>query len=381
MASLGSHRAGGHRLIFTIYLASGDRYDRTLYRRDKREAENLLVLATRLEALLRQHALTPDLAVTFQHEGLLRTEDLTRLFPDRHTLAFDHRALLASYAELCRRQCTSDRVIAINQSRAEHLIDALGDLSALSHHAVEAWQNTRLSEVARKTVNLEMDVLRQLLDLWMRHRWQPDNPARQVKKLPWKLSRLPQALTYAQVQEALRLAAELPPRAGPTSLAAQRYRLLVAGIFFGLRRGELQHLLWSDTNGRQVYVQGKMLPDGRPWVPKDREARVIQYRGIERPIAIVFGEGEGRGYAFSPDPDRQRTFHHDSLSQAVEPLLKSLDPELNLHALRHTFATWGLEMGDPMIRVQSLMGHADANTLLRYAHVQPDPLADLLPLL
>ena len=33
-----------------------------------------------------------------------------------------------------------------------------------------------------------------------------------------------------------------------------------------------------------------------------------------------------------------------------------------------------------MIRVQSQMGHADANTLLRYEHVQPDPLADLLPL-
>jgi hypothetical protein len=34
-----------------------------------------------------------------------------------------------------------------------------------------------------------------------------------------------------------------------------------------------------------------------------------------------------------------------------------------------------------MIRVQSLLGHADANTLLRYAHVQSDPLQDLLPLL
>ena len=34
-----------------------------------------------------------------------------------------------------------------------------------------------------------------------------------------------------------------------------------------------------------------------------------------------------------------------------------------------------------MIRVQSLMGHADANALLRYTHVQPDPLADLLQLL
>jgi site-specific recombinase XerD len=38
-------------------------------------------------------------------------------------------------------------------------------------------------------------------------------------------------------------------------------------------------------------------------------------------------------------------------------------------------------MGDPMVRVQALMGHADANTLLRYTHVQPHPLADLLPLL
>jgi hypothetical protein len=27
------------------------------------------------------------------------------------------------------------------------------------------------------------------------------------------------------------------------------------------------------------------------------------------------------------------------------------------------------------------MGHADANTLMRYAHIEPDPLADLLPLL
>ena len=29
-----------------------------------------------------------------------------------------------------------------------------------------------------------------------------------------------------------------------------------------------------------------------------------------------------------------------------------------------------------MIRVQALMGHADANTLLPYGYVQPAPLAD-----
>jgi hypothetical protein len=46
-------------------------------------------------------------------------------------------------------------------------------------------------------------------------------------------------------------------------------------IAFVLRRGELQHLLPTDSNGRQLYIQGKTLPDGRPWVPKDRETRVI----------------------------------------------------------------------------------------------------------
>jgi hypothetical protein len=36
------------------------------------------------------------------------------------------------------------------------------------------------------------------------------------------------------------------------------------------------------------------------------------------------------------------------------------------------------EMGGSMARVQRLMGHADANTLMRYAHIEPAPLADLL---
>jgi site-specific recombinase XerD len=61
--------------------------------------------------------------------------------------------------------------------------------------------------------------------------------------------------------------------------------------------------------------------------------------------------------------------------------LKPFCPAFTLRLLRHIFATWWLEMGAPMIWVQNLMGHADANTLLRYAHVQPDPMANLLPLL
>jgi len=159
------------------------------------------------------------------------------------------------------------------------------------------------------------------------------------------------------------------------------YRLVVAGIFFGLRRGELQYLLWSDTNGRQVWIQGKTLPDGTPWLPKDREARVIAYPGIERPIAVVFGEEAQPGFVFSLLADRSRRFDADVLTKGVGRLFAPIDPRLTLHSLRHTFATWRLMTGDPLLLVKGWMGHSSAETLLRYAHVQPDRLQDLLPLL
>jgi integrase len=275
----------------------------------------------------------------------------------------------------------SARAIHINVLGAEKLLDRLGSVSKLTEQGTRDWLDKRSEEVASKTVNLEMDVLRQLCDLCQRLGWRPDNPAGAVNKLPWKLSRLPLALTFVQVQRVLQVAHQLATEAPLRSLAGQCERLLIAGIYLGLRRGELQPLLWSDTNGRQVFIQGKTLPDGQPWEPKGHEARVITYSGIERPIAVFFGEEPEAGYASSPAKDRSPPFHADSLTAAMEGVLKPLIPALSLHSLRHTLATWRLEMGEPMIRVQNLMGHADANTRLRYAHVQVDPMADLLPLL
>jgi integrase len=99
------------------------------------------------------------------------------------------------------------------------------------------------------------------------------------------------------------------------------------------------------------------------------------------PIAIVFGETPQPGFVFSPVADRSRRFDADVLTKGVRRLLAPINSSLTLHSLRHTFATWRLMMGDPLLLVKGWMGHASAETLLRYAHIQPDPLQDLLPLL
>ena len=204
--------------------------------------------------------------------------------------------------------CTSQDTIRENLRRAGKFVTRLGHLASLTAAGVRAWRQARLGEVSRKTVNLEMDTIRQLLDLCQRFGWRDDNPAWTLGKLPWKPSRLPRALTVTQIETLLQAAQVVGQGAPPLSRASQCYRMVVAGIFFGLRRGEIQHLLWSDTNGRQVIIQGKTLPDGRSWLPKDREARVIAYPGIDRPIALVFGETPHEGYLFSPAADRRRRF-------------------------------------------------------------------------
>jgi integrase len=301
--------------------------------------------------------------------------------------------------------CTSQDTIRENLRCAGKFVIRLGNLASLTEASVRAWLQARLGEVSRKTVNLEMDTLRQLLDLCQRFGWRDDNPAWTLGKLPWKPSRLPRALTVTQIDTPLQAAQVLGQGAPPLSRASQCYRMVVAGIFFGLRRGEIQHLLWSDTNGRQVIIQGKTLPDGRSWLPKDREARVIAYPGIDRPIALVFGETPHEGYLFSPAADRRRRFDADALTKIAGrlltpippsspstkhirlhpkpdvPLLTPIHPELTLHCFRHTFATWRLLMGDCLLQVQYWLGHSSAETSWRFAPVQSDPIQDVVPLL
>jgi integrase len=380
MASL-TRYSKGYKVRYRIYYPDGASRVAFAYRGDMAEARRLKSEADRLEALTRQNMLTPELAIAFRHWRLLTEADLCRWWPQRSgPLDYDADALLEAFTAETRLRCSGEW-LSEKPRQAQRILARVGNLAQLTEAGVRAWQQARAGEVARKSVNIEHDILRQLVDHCQRLGWRLDNPARAVAKLPWKPSRLPQALTYEQVQQSLRMAREQAECGPERALQACLARVLVAGIYFGLRRGELQHLIWRDTNGRQVFVQGKTLPDGRPWVPKDREARVIGYPGIERPIAIVFGETPQAGYVFSPVADRSRPFNADMLTRAIGDLLQAMSPELTLHSLRHTFATWRLMMGDPLLQVKGWMGHSDANTLLRYAHVLPDPMQDLLPLL
>ena len=55
-------------------------------------------------------------------------------------------------------------------------------------------------------------------------------------------------------------------------------------------------------------------------------------------------------------------------------MIKKADvPQIRLHNLRHTLASWLLSTGDPVKSVQARLGHADAQiTLSTYGHFLPE---------
>ncbi len=53
-----------------------------------------------------------------------------------------------------------------------------------------------------------------------------------------------------------------------------------------------------------------------------------------------------------------------------------LPEKINFHSLQHTFASWWVLRGGDLYRLKEVMGHADIQTTMIYAHLRPDALRE-----
>jgi site-specific recombinase XerC len=53
---------------------------------------------------------------------------------------------------------------------------------------------------------------------------------------------------------------------------------------------------------------------------------------------------------------------------------KIVDPEVNFHTLRHTFASHFVMKGGSLVKLQAILGHASVQTTQIYARLAPDYL-------
>ncbi len=155
----------------------------------------------------------------------------------------------------------------------------------------------------------------------------------------------------------------------------------------GLRRGELFNLRWHDINfqTRTLTVQGGGAKSGQTrHVPLNDEARDVLTRWKQR-AEDAAGRAADRDerdisnhYVF-PAADGGRL---TDIKKAFGKLLDDAEiQDFRFHDLRHHFANRLVMAGVDLNTVRDLLGHADLNMTLRYAHLAPEHKAAAVALL
>ena len=152
-------------------------------------------------------------------------------------------------------------------------------------------------------------------------------------------------------------------------------RALRFAVGTGLRRGELCALRWSaiDLASRMLIVRNT----------EDFQTK----SGRERPVPLV-GDAlsvieELAATRTSEDRDcfvftgtKGGKLNGNYLGKRFRQYRRKarLPENINIHSLRHTFASWFVQRGGDLYRLKEILGHADMKTTLVYAHLQPDAL-------
>ncbi len=149
--------------------------------------------------------------------------------------------------------------------------------------------------------------------------------------------------------------------AAPRSL---KHRFLLAFAYAGgLRMSELRYLKISDIDihRKQIHIrQGKGKKDRYVILSDFILSRLQKYLDEVQPKVYLF-EGQNTGSVMG----------ERSIQYIINEALKktTIQKDVSMHTLRHSFATHLLEDGVDLYSIQHLLGHSDIKTTIVYLHV------------
>jgi len=169
-------------------------------------------------------------------------------------------------------------------------------------------------------------------------------------------TRLPTILNRAELKELFKAPALL------------KHRIVLALIYSaGLRGQEVINLKISDIDFERMTIhirQSKFKKDRIVPLAKFMAKGLRKYLRAENPHIWLFNGKEADG-----------RYSVKGLSWVMRETLKKtgIKKEVNLHSLRHTYATHLLEEGVNIVSLKELLGHAEIATTMVYLHVAQCP--------
>lgn len=192
------------------------------------------------------------------------------------------------------------------------------------------------------TINAYIRHLRTVFNKVAEWGYLPSSPFRNLKEVPAD-KKAPQYIEARSVTTFLASIGDMDER-----------RILTAYIYSGRRRAELCRLTWADVDfEKEVYFVGKSKAHLRKWYPM---------HPLFKAVLESIPPREGRVFS--------RWKHPDSITHLAKRALRGAGyPDMNLHKMRHTFATLLQEQGVDLGTIGALLGHTDKRATEIYTHV------------
>ena len=256
------------------------------------------------------------------------------------------------------------------------------DKSNLRNHVLPAIGHKRIDRITRNDIqnlhsamrdtpgaaNHVLALLSKMMNLAEKWEERPDfsNPCRHIEKYKGKkLGRYIKPEEFRRLGKTLRdieLEA-IPMRAVDSAARVRMVQAIRLLILTGCRVGEILSLKWRYIDFTTKIV---MLPDSKTGEKtlylSDAAVEVLQAVTPLEESSYIFPGRHGQGHLVR--------MGHLWLRIRREAKIE----DLRLHDLRHGFASVGVGMGESLPMVGQLLGHTQAQTTARYAHLANTPI-------
>lgn len=220
-------------------------------------------------------------------------------------------------------------------------------LTRITPKDIEDYKQKRLEKVKPSTINRELAQLKFMFNLAKKWKYANENPVKEVR-------------FFQERQLAMRTINKEEARKLIDAAGDRLKSIIIVALNTGMRRGEILNLRWKDIDFDMHYIYIKESKTGmtrkipmNPLVEKT-------LRNIDRKSELVFCSSISKGILNYMEREWRKACG------------KAKIKDFRFHDCRHTFATWMIIAGVDLVTVKEILGHANIQTTMRYAHPTPE---------
>ena len=236
----------------------------------------------------------------------------------------------------------------------QHISPAFGSraFAEIAHYEVENWLQSLLQKGLKlATVNRILAVFKHICSIAVIHRVMTaeESPCYGVRAFKVHMQRA----RFLSEDEAQRIKAALERYSRPEAI------VLLLLLLTGARKSEILKARWEYVDLKQQML---MVPDSKSGKP-----RYIRLSVEAAAIIAAIPRTSGSPWLFpGRTPDKPLSDVYRFWNKIRRPLGLQ---DVRVHDFRHTFASWLVNAGHSLYEVQTLLGHDDPRTTMRYSHL------------